>query len=536
MRSSIDARTKDKDPNNKPLTTLTTSSLNECLIDNYHPPLLHQNKLPDKLINSKNAVLDQSILLTFHVKDKNKHPIKNRSIDDYVKHSKNPTLSFHSVDKVSKKHPKKKHNPIRFFKHNPCHSLMSELEAVCCAFFRLIAPRHAPTARAHYDKDNIYVGLSSKGVPGFKSTKEDPLKEENLKIDALDKGYFTIPELDEIDARVAQDGYILDNMADDQIIFEKCIDNDKKNKTYVTVKDLKNYRMIKGQAIGLTASYVLGEDDCHRGNISKYGIRIDFDMTLWWILCKFKESGIVDWTFRFPNESTFIIHPYDILHFPNLVHADPFYWPTKPPKILKEPLRSFVGKMLPVSENAYEVHDNSVFQKLETHPVFVYHKYATLLKFILTNHEMYRAVAKLYLRENITMEDKNLIDVLSQHIDKRIQLFKKVLLQMPDFYAFLNTIDKNVGEKYGDIILDDIKSEFEQRNQKYMNKKDNVSEYKEQVISIDIFQKEYESFMSDAKNIHDKSQMQIEAEFSIIDDENEIPLPDDKKQVFENKK
>lgn len=356
-----------------------------------------------------------------------------------------------------------------FFKHSKViNSEMTWLEAVFCGYYELIAPYHVTSTKAVYNENGAYIGAASKEIPGFKTARKDPLREEDLRITALESGYLTIEELDLIDKIVREDearekGIKLE-MRQEPITGKIIpLHGDKTPKEIkLSVKDLINYRIVKGLGIGLTASRANNEDDCHTGNISKFGVRIDFDMSWWNIVYRFKPSGIGDWIFRYPNDNNFIVTEYDIRHFPNLRDARPFYWPTNPAPYIPEAVLNTFVRIFPISQNAFTAQENLLYQKLETHPVFVYHKFKTLLKYILTDAEMYRNIFKLHAPEDARFEGKYIIDMLSEAQAKQIKAFRDILTNMPEFHEFL--------EKHGETALKSITMEFSERNAKFEEK------------------------------------------------------------------
>jgi hypothetical protein len=158
--------------------------------------------------------------LDFEMMPHTPSPLKNRRIDDYVKISGNLSRSFHDIYKMKKAHSNPDKKPALYFfkqnKYEKSDQYMYELEASVCSFYHFLAPEFAPTARAVYDETNKYVGIAVKSLPGFKSTLEDPLKEEDLDIEALK--HCSIQELEEIDERAKYENLDLDNTPDNQVI------------------------------------------------------------------------------------------------------------------------------------------------------------------------------------------------------------------------------------------------------------------------------------------------------------------------------
>lgn len=419
-------------------------------------------------------------------------PIKHRPSNLYERLESNVTPTFHDVFKVKKRNSTK--NAIYFFKQNKFNtynSLMYELEATFCGFYKLIAPQQVSSARAHYNDLNQYNGVTSKGIPGFKSTIDDPLKEEDLVINALK--YFSIDEFEELDSAITSTGTSINGLDDKQILFEKTHES---GTATITAKDLKNYRIVRGLAIGLTLSHFFEEDDLHRGNMSKDGKRIDFDMSGWLLLFLFKETGFIDWTFRHPGDR-FKLSEEDIKHSPNLTTAQPFYWPTKPAPYIPETIREWLSTILTISKNAFASQENLVYQKLETHPVYIYHKYATWFKILMSAEEMYRNIAKLHMREEISVQigsdpEKLLINILAEHIEKRRQDAKKILIQMSEFQEFM--------QKNGDKLFEKIICDFSERNQKLKSKLTAEPRYLQHLFNIDQLYDAYELLKKEIDN------------------------------------
>lgn len=344
-------------------------------------------------------------------------PVKHRSIEELVGLNSGQevnTRTFHPTQLVHIDKPDGR--VYYYFKQNPVNSLMSELEAMAVAYFRLIAPKYFPSACAHFDERQRYVGVSSKALEDFESLKDDP----------------------------------------------------------VTDLDLQDNTIVTALAITLTTSYIFEEDDLHRGNISKTGKRIDGDGLIWPILSEFKDGSLGDKVFRRPNANSFVITEHDIHHFPNLTDAKPFYWPTSPAPIIPESYRNLLKQYgVPISLNAYSYHENDLIKKLSTNPVFIYHKFKTLLKFILTDANMYRKIAKMHVRENIV--DSNNISLIERnvaHQEERIKQMRKVLVNMPEFKSFIRT--------NGKPALDEIIAEFNMRNIKIEDKLKKLSEERTQ--------------------------------------------------------
>lgn len=306
-----------------------------------------------------------------------------------------------------------------FYKKNPpgCPSIMAELEATAWAHYELIAPDYVPAhTRAIYDASGAYVGVSSQAIEGFKSTLEDPLKDD----------------------------------------------------------DLKNPEIVKGLAIGLMTSYLFEEDDCHRANMDKFGRRIDFDGSLWPIIGPYKVVAWKDRWFRIGNITRFNISEQDLDNFPDLKDAKPYYWPTTQPNI-SDTFRENIPAIIPISKNAFREADNAIYKKLAADPTFIYYKFRTLLKYILTDETMYRPIIARHLRKKDD-SGANIIDILVKHQADRIESLTQTLVGMASFQEFM--------QQHGVKAFDEIREEFNKRNQKLRAKKNSTHEPSSQLLLL----------------------------------------------------
>src|SRR3989338_4924449 len=237
------------------------------------------------------------------------------------------------------------------------------------------------------------------------------------------------------------------------------------------VKDLKNYRLIRGLAKGITQSHINAENDYHNKNGSKKGERIDFDMSEWEFLSKFKECNFTDWVVSWkekPNEKTFIFTERDILNSPVFQDAEFRYWPTKQTIVSRSNLSSSS-----LFENFYSSQDNENFKKLTNHPVYIFHKFETYLKNILNTEKMYQSMAEFIARNNlIFLEEgmtKNVLNEFVKYKMRRLQQLKAVLIKMPEFQRFL------VAE--GDYVFNLIKEEFADYQAEYKKRLEEAKEH-----------------------------------------------------------
>lgn len=106
---------------------------------------------------------------------------------------------------------------------------------------------------------------------------------------------------------------------------------------YYTISqmDLHNYRIIRGQAVSLTTSYIFKNGDDNNTNRSKKGQFFDFDWAKSNILMDFQEQSDFNELFRRPTEGSFACDENNIRNFPDVYDPTLFYWPTKQPEVHK---------------------------------------------------------------------------------------------------------------------------------------------------------------------------------------------------------
>jgi|GEM_PF-4922353 len=442
-------------------------------------------------------------------------PIESKSIDNFKMGKPLLRTTFHPVFKAIEKNETAM-LPV-FFKENPPESYLSELEAVNAGYYKFIAPDYIPDTRAVYEEKSgilAFKGVVSEEIFGFQPSSVDPLKEEDLDVAHLAKhNLFLVLDNIEKEIRVLEKSSIeierktqkldeeersfhdrLKHLAEldsassiaeiDEISHKFQLNSQSKNNQFVdsckiTKKlydlytkmfvehnvskvEFEKYRIVKGAAIGLTVSYIFMEDDLHQNNMTKDGKRIDFDMSLWPILFDFKKNGVIDVAFRKPSITAYDVTKYDIVHFPHIKDIVPFYWPTNSPHILSESTTALLKNFVPVSTNPYSLQINSIYHKLEKNPVFVYHKFSTMLKYILSNADTYRYIAQLHMRKECVFQSKPVIEILAQCQASRIQKFKDQLVKIPFFAEFMT--------RHGKVVFKEIMATFVARNHLYEQK------------------------------------------------------------------
>lgn len=124
-------------------------------------------------------------------------------------------------------------------------------------------------------------------------------------------------------------------------------------------------------------------------------------------------------------------------------------------------------------QNAFTIEDNIRFKLLAGHPAFIFHKYKTLLKYLLTDMEIYRIFTEL----NICRENDYASKVL---IDDELQRFQEIqgtLANLEDFHNFLR--------EHGSFAFELIREECHQLQEKYRNKTKERFDYDRLVPLLD---------------------------------------------------
>jgi hypothetical protein len=434
-------------------------------------------------------------------------PLKNKPLARFIPGNVLPHTSFHQVSRVEEIDE----DELRdyYFKlilkvegGSRCPYL-AEVEAALGEFYHFIAPRHTPKTYAVYDKDSNYVGVVSEKIPFFNPASEEALllddlddnfmQEKNLsfeQLDAIDDEIYAIEQTIETAHRKLQrilkyealainEVYIsrVPNMTVPalqetftqqhvlktnlleamhkskqqlQLFYERLI-----NEQNIKPTEFKKYRRMKGQGISLSVSYTFHENDLNRNNTSPDGKRIDFDMSEWDFLYNISSKGFLVSTLRKPGDNDAVIDTEDILHFPNLVTFKPFYWPTQTLSVSESAL-AILKKYFTISTNPWGSAEVEVYKKLEFNSIFVHHKFATLLKYILSHHTMYLKLARLHIRRERNYGNSWVVEHLVEIQRLRIQNMERVLTGMPQFWRFFL--------EYGKKIKDQFVLELAERN------------------------------------------------------------------------
>jgi hypothetical protein len=107
--------------------------------------------------------------------------------------------------------------------------------------------------------------------------------------------------------------------------------------------ELQHYRNIKGSAISLMTRYIFREGDAHAQNMSKDGKMVDFELTKNLLSIPLKMTDQLSAALLSSRKTSFACTARDIRSFPDLVDAEPFYWPTIQTRILPSIMKIISG-------------------------------------------------------------------------------------------------------------------------------------------------------------------------------------------------
>ena len=165
---------------------------------------------------------------------------------------------------------------------------------------------------------------------------------------------------------------------------------------HISLTDVFHYRILTGQAKGLTSGYFMQDPDRHAKNVARDGCNVDGDLAVYPLTYRFKNPE------RKPGPDDYVLDMIDYTYFPNLSVAKLRYWPTKA-TILDTSADAALSSVSDVTQNYYTKQDNQNYQNLEKSPVFNFQKYVQLIIFALTNRQMFDACAKLHMTNQYPM-------------------------------------------------------------------------------------------------------------------------------------
>lgn len=292
-----------------------------------------------------------------------------------------------------------------------------------------------------------------------------------------------IEHLNSFNQQLVDKNINLNTLDDEKILPETTLNPDY----LVTVKTMKNFRILSGLGRGLTVPYLGKNDDNHNRNMSKMGEMIDFDMYKFHITHQFKIddsyslANINDWVTRTPKPGQYNYTARDIHSFPHVVDFKSHFWATTATASAK----SGINSIFEFTKNYFTYTDNENYKKLSGNFIFDYYFHQRLLKALLITPAMHTAIGALEMRPDIMFNDKNanneiknLLAVLVADEINCTNELKKTLLETDKFKHFLSD--------YADHAFIQILREFEKDKIRYENKLKNKPHYQAIYDAIDL--------------------------------------------------
>lgn len=153
---------------------------------------------------------------------------------------------------------------------------------------------------------------------------------------------------------------------------------------------------------------------------------------------------------------------------------------------------------LKLDANLFSAEDREVMRSLATHPVFEYFKFKTILKYILSDANMYKAFANLYISPDKEIYSEShawpLTDTLVNHESDKVYALYDLTIRMPEFLTFMS--------EHGESAFEMIKAEesaFKERTWQKHVKHPEGDHYKAlaNAVDLDAIEKRFRILMGD---------------------------------------
>ncbi|VVC75688.1 hypothetical protein AQUSIP_09780 [Aquicella siphonis] len=182
----------------------------------------------------------------------------------------------------------------------------------------------------------------------------------------------------------------------------------------------------------LAVLFRMHEDDAHCGNITTDLQIFDADCAFWDVTCKVKggrpnvDNVLPGHLISRDPETAFQLHEQDIIHFPNITHAKPWYFPS-----LDAVATAYF------SNNPFTPQETALVKKLETCPETLDICFYEFLDWMLDISQRFRPLAQLTIPGKLTVKGENVIKMYCAKNDMINCEYWAVLPKMPLFHDFL---------------------------------------------------------------------------------------------------
>jgi ankyrin repeat protein len=306
--------------------------------------------------------------------------LKAKNINKYTAAKPASTRSANSVwqvKSISKSNKEKSH----FLKINL--SAITEIQSFNSRLFELLlGSEHVGTVKPVFDDAGIRFGTVSRGIEGFQSLYDylDVFRKKNQPIDW---NQFT------------------------ELLIQK------------------GYGKIDA------ANLIYADPDAHWDNVgfNQAGelVRIDFDRSLWPLICQYLGISPEEECFHdniIPNES-FPVNKIDLLSLPYLTYAKPH---TGLVNEYTKRLPAYSNPQLP----GITLHPSKEFlEKIQKHPKYINDKWYTCLKSLLIDNDLYNSLLDANISSGKRKKD------IFLYLEERRDAFEKELLSTPEFCQYV---------------------------------------------------------------------------------------------------
>lgn len=199
----------------------------------------------------------------------------------------------------------------------------------------------------------------------------------------------------------------------------------------------------------LTGSYTLEEDDLHKGNLGLYVVKkngkpevvfvkVDHDLMLADSVMSHCHSRLFNWL---NGEGAFEVTARDLRRFPYLKDSQNYYWPTTKRHRLTRNSKAYT-----------EDSEVEAFQALANDPTFNQFKWQEFYRHILIEPEMMEQSLARHLEKD-QPDQRAKIALITQSVVTRLSKLRAVLFTIPEFRAYVKSLDAKHMESLVDSIV-----------------------------------------------------------------------------------
>ena len=308
--------------------------------------------------------------------------------------------------------------------HNPALSLFEVAFSIIARFF--LAPNlTAPAGLVKNDEDEV-VGIVSEHITSVIARRELQASANYYQMDTgfKHKEFTTVSpqSTDQIPYRFLDECHPL--------FFHRLREAEKAGTISLDLDSLAEI---------LCASYMLEEDDLHKGNIGFYAVeqngkphlkffKIDHDYLFSGSVMSHFKTRMIN---AFYDNEAYTISKRDLLNFPVLQDSKNYYWPT-------------MDHLLNIGQKAYHAkNERMAYAGLAASEAFQQAKWNAFYRQILIPPALIQEGLEQQLDKNNPAERAHMALIMQALVARQARL-RAVLFSMPDFRCFVSTLDDSV--------------------------------------------------------------------------------------------